>query len=100
MRHSPPITCRFTLKSALTPALSQRERGSRQDIHGRIGFAKRRMDRCVTSVIQRKCDVFGDLTKQDRGNVSAFMERHGCAAAIFFVVELFVRAALADFYKT
>lgn len=47
-------------------------------------------------LIKREADVFGDLTEQDRGNVSTLVKRHRCAAT-GGIAELFMRAALADF---
>lgn len=49
--------------------------------------------------IKRDADVFGNLTEQDRGDISTLMERHRCTAASG-IAELFVRAALADFSES
>lgn len=46
--------------------------------------------------VECEADVLGDLTKQDRGDVTALMKRNRRAAA-GSVAELFVRAALANF---
>ncbi|MFZ3037399.1 MAG: hypothetical protein WA112_09040 [Rugosibacter sp.] len=50
----------------------------------------------LEQLIKREADVFGDLTKQDWGDVSTLMKRHRCAAT-GGITELFVRTALADF---
>lgn len=53
----------------------------------------------LEEIIKREPDVFGDLTEQDRGNVSTLMKRNRCASTRG-IAELFVRSALADFGET
>jgi len=43
----------------------------------------------LDQLIKRETDVFGDLTEQDWGDVSALMKRNCCAAACG-IAELFV----------
>lgn len=49
--------------------------------------------------IKRNADVFGDLTEQDWGDVSALMKRNRRTAACR-IAKLFMRSALADFGET
>jgi hypothetical protein len=51
------------------------------------------------NIIDRQVDVLGDLAEQYRGDVSASVERHGCAASIR-MAELLVGASLPDFLET
>lgn len=53
----------------------------------------------LEQLIKRDADVFGDLTKQDWGNVSTLMKRYRGAAA-GGITKLFVRTALANFGET
>jgi hypothetical protein len=46
--------------------------------------------------IKREADIFGNLTEQDRGDVSTLMKRHRCTATSG-ITELLVRTALANF---
>jgi hypothetical protein len=50
-------------------------------------------------VVRVHADVSGNLAKQRRSNVSAFVERHCCSAAIC-MPELFVSTTLTDFDET
>jgi len=47
-------------------------------------------------LIKREVNVFGDLTEQDRRDVSRLMKRYG-GAATGSIAKLFMRATLADF---
>jgi len=53
----------------------------------------------LEQLIKREPDVFGDLTKQDGGDVSTLMKRNRCATARS-IAELFVGPALTDFDET
>lgn len=50
----------------------------------------------LEKLIECETDVFGNLTEQDGGDISALMKWNRCAAACC-ITELLVRSALADF---